>query len=121
MTSAQIGVPKISPAQPRDAFRESLEIGRRLDYQMLLAYLLSAGGELARRAGEPDRAARLVGAATALFEAIGMEIPGEELGHEATTRLVAEGRLTAAADAIADAAALMESPSTGSGSKARCL
>ena len=107
-------------AGARDAFRESFELGRGLDYQMLLAYLLGASGELARRSGELERAGRLIGAATALFESIGMEIPAEELhehertlaplraelGEDETARLVAEGRRLPADTAIADGVAL---------------
>jgi tetratricopeptide (TPR) repeat protein len=107
-------------AGAREAFRESFDLGRRLDYQMLLAYLLGASGELARRAGEPERAGRLIGAATALFEAIGMEIPAEELhehertlgplrdelGEEAVLGLLEEGRRVPVDEAIADGVAL---------------
>jgi tetratricopeptide (TPR) repeat protein len=107
-------------AGAREAFRESFELARRLDYQMLLAYLLAASGELARRAGEARHAARLIGAAVELFEAIGMEIPAEErgehertleplrdeLGEELVARLVDEGRRLPVDAAIEDAVAL---------------
>ena len=90
----------------RAAFHESLTVGLRLDYRMLLAYLLGAAGELARRAGRPEQAARLIGGAAGAFEAIAMQIPQEEtaehertleplretLGAERTAELVAEGR-----------------------------
>jgi hypothetical protein len=107
-------------AGARDAFRESFGLARRLDYQMLLAYLLAASGELARRAREPERAGRLVGAARGLFEAIGMEIPAEErhehertlgplreeLGEETLERLLEEGRRPPVDQAIEDGVAL---------------
>jgi tetratricopeptide (TPR) repeat protein len=92
-------------AGARAALRESFELGLRLDYRMLLAYLLGAAAELARRAGAQEESARLLGAGAALFEAIGMAMPQEEideheqtlvplregLGDDATARLVAEG------------------------------
>ena len=90
----------------RAALHEFFELGLRLEYRMLLAYLLSAAAELARRGGAPEDSAGLVGAGAALFEAIGMAIPQEEidehertltplrepLGDDAVARLVAEGR-----------------------------
>jgi predicted ATPase/DNA-binding SARP family transcriptional activator len=69
----------------RAALHESLAIARRLNYQMLLAYLLGAAAEIARRDGSPETAAELVGAAAGLFDSIGMAIPDEELAeHERT-------------------------------------
>jgi tetratricopeptide (TPR) repeat protein len=101
----------------RDAFGESFELALRVSYQMLLAYLVGAAGELARRAGELETAAVLVGSATALFEAMEMEIPEEELhehertlaplreslGDEPVERLLLEGRAGAADEMIARA------------------
>jgi predicted ATPase/DNA-binding SARP family transcriptional activator len=101
----------------RGAFGESFELALRLSYQMLLAYLVGAAGELARRAGELETAAVLVGSAASLFEAMGMEIPEEEihehertltplretLGNAAVERLLQEGRAGAADEMIARA------------------
>ena len=41
-------------AAARAALRESFDLGRRLGYQMLLAYLLGSAGNLAARRGESD-------------------------------------------------------------------
>jgi len=101
----------------RAALRESLMLGIRLDYRMLLAYLLGAAAELARRAAQPEQAARLIGGAAGAFEAIGMQIPQEEidehertleplretLGAERTAELVEVGRLAAFDELIAEA------------------
>jgi tetratricopeptide (TPR) repeat protein len=101
----------------RAALRESFELGVRLDYRMLLAYLLGAAGELARRAGQPQQAARLIGGAVGAFEAIAMRIPQEELdehertlgplretlGAERTAELVEIGRLASFDKLIAEA------------------
>jgi hypothetical protein len=84
---------------------------------MLLAYLLGAAGELARRAGQPQQAARLIGGAVGAFEAIAMRIPQEELdehertlgplretlGAERTAELVEVGRLAPFDKLIAEA------------------
>jgi predicted ATPase/DNA-binding SARP family transcriptional activator len=77
----------------RAALRESLEIARRLNYQMLLAYLLGAAGEIARRHGDPEAGARLVGAGAGLFEAIGMAIPDEECEEHERTLAAIRGEL----------------------------
>jgi predicted ATPase/DNA-binding SARP family transcriptional activator len=104
----------------RAALSESLGIARRLNYQMLLAYLLGASGELARRNGHPELAGRLVGAAGGLFEAIGMAIPDEEvdehrrtlaalreeLGGETVDGLVRDGRAGPVEAMLEEAAAV---------------
>lgn len=64
---------------------ESLEIGRRLGYQLLLAYGVGAAAEIAARDGEHASACRLVGASAAHFKRIGMPVPGEELAEHQTT------------------------------------
>jgi tetratricopeptide (TPR) repeat protein len=90
----------------RRDLRESIEIARRIGYQMLLGYTVGAAAELAARTGEAERAARLVGACAGAFDAIGMPLPSEEaaehertlaairpvLGVAAVDALVAEGR-----------------------------
>jgi tetratricopeptide (TPR) repeat protein len=68
-----------------EALAESLEIAMRIDYRILIAHLLGAAGEVARRRGLGELGARLVGAAVAEFERIGMPIPDEERGEHVTT------------------------------------
>ena len=82
-----------------------------------MRYLLGAAGELAARTGQPEQAARLVGGAAGAFEAIGMQIPQEEvdehertlepsretLGAERTAELVDAGRRAPFDELIAEA------------------
>ena len=84
---------------------------------MLLAYLLGAAGELARRVGKPEQAAHLIGGAAGAFDAIAMQIPQEEvdehertleplretLGADRTTELVEAGRRAPLDELIAEA------------------
>lgn len=107
--------------EARAAFAESLQLALQLEYQMLIAYLLGAAAELARRAGRLDRAAVLVGAAGALFAAIGMQVPEEEteehgrtlgavreaLDAEEIERLLDLGRCAPLDELTAEAAALI--------------
>jgi predicted ATPase/DNA-binding SARP family transcriptional activator len=65
-------------AAARRSLHECLSITGRIGYQMLTAYALGAAAELARVEGEPEQAARLVGASAAAFAAIGMPVPDEE-------------------------------------------
>jgi hypothetical protein len=64
---------------------EALSIGRRLKYRMVLAHALGAAGEIAARAGEADRATRLIGAARQAFEGLRMPLPAEEAEEHART------------------------------------
>ena len=70
----------------RPLLRESIEIGLRIGYQLLLAYLLGAVAEIAARDGEHVEAARLLGASEALFESMGMPMPRAEADEQERTR-----------------------------------
>jgi predicted ATPase len=103
-------------ADARVTLAESMEIAKRLGYQLLLAYTLGAAAELAAREGRPAGAARLIGASAALFEAISMPMPDVErdeqgrtlaairpvLGDEAE-ELIAQGRSTPLDEMVAEA------------------
>ena len=61
-------------------YHESLAISRELGDKVALAYLFEDIGCLAARQDAPDRALRLVGAATALREAVGAPLsPPEQI------------------------------------------
>jgi predicted ATPase/DNA-binding SARP family transcriptional activator len=103
-------------ADARVTLAESMEIARRLGYQLLLAYTLGAAAELAARDGRPAGAARLLGASAALFEAIAMPMPDVERDEQARTlaairpalgdeaeELVAHGRSTPLDEMVAEA------------------
>jgi predicted ATPase len=69
----------------RRDLHEAMSIGKRLKYRMLLAHTLGAAAEVAARAGDLERGARLVGAAREAFTGIGMPVPAEEAEeHEVT-------------------------------------
>jgi predicted ATPase/DNA-binding SARP family transcriptional activator len=65
------------PERARELFRESLEIAVELGYRELIAYCLEAVAELLADV-DPATAARLVGAADALFEELGVPMGSEE-------------------------------------------
>jgi predicted ATPase/DNA-binding SARP family transcriptional activator len=102
------------------SLHESLDLAIRLDYRMLIAYLLGAAGEIARRRGLHDQSGRLVGAAVGLFERIGMRVPDEEheeheatlaplrekLGGDAVAALLREGAATPVESMLAQASEL---------------
>ncbi|MGH3104199.1 MAG: ATP-binding protein [Gaiellaceae bacterium] len=108
-------------ADAADLFRQSLESARELDYPELIALCLEACAELAE-AEDPDRAARLLGAADALFEELGVTKFGDEaesydetvrtleahLGEQAFEAARAEGRAMTLDDAAADAFDLLD-------------
>jgi predicted ATPase/DNA-binding SARP family transcriptional activator len=72
-------------AEARVSLGESFEIAERLEYTILIAYLLGSAANLAVRERDPAGGARLLGAAVQLFASIGMPVPPEEVGeHEAT-------------------------------------
>jgi tetratricopeptide (TPR) repeat protein len=76
----------------RVSLREAFEVALRIDYKMLIAYLLGSAGDFAAAQHDQEEAVRLIGAGAALFAAIGMPVPPEELvEHERTL-----GPLTAA-------------------------
>ena len=76
-------------ARARRTLGEALEIARRISYQMLLSYAVGAAAELAARTGDPETAARLVGAGAASFQTIGMPLPAEEaVEHDRTLERV---------------------------------
>ena len=62
----------------RAALRESIELARSIDYQEVLAYGLETSGELAFGGGEHEQAARLLGAAVAAFDRLGVVMAPEE-------------------------------------------
>jgi predicted ATPase len=64
---------------------EALAIAKRLKYRMVLAHALGAAGEIAVRAGEADRATRLLGAARQAFADLGVPMPDEEADEQART------------------------------------
>ena len=106
-------------------FEESLAIARELGYRELIAYGLEGCGEVAAARDDGRRAARLLGAALALFEEIGAELGVEErdgydravaqlrreLGEDAFAALEREGRALSAEAAAAEALAAA-APST---------
>ena len=85
----------------------------------MIAYCLEALGEVAYALGDPDRSARLIGAAEGLFDELGVpmqdderethartvEALGETLGEAAFEAARAEGRGLPLEDAIASALA----------------
>jgi predicted ATPase/DNA-binding SARP family transcriptional activator len=104
------------------ALRESLEIATQLEYRMLIAYLLGAAGEVARRRSLGEPAVRLVGAARAAFERLGMPVPEDEhdeheatlaplraeLGGEAVAALLHAGATEPVETMVAEASRLLE-------------
>jgi predicted ATPase/DNA-binding SARP family transcriptional activator len=106
----------------RGSLHESMEIAERIGYHMLLAYALGAAAEVARRDGEPERAALLIGASRGLFASIGLPLPDEEAEDQERTlaplresltaarveALLAEGAGRPAAPMIADALTLTQ-------------
>jgi predicted ATPase/DNA-binding SARP family transcriptional activator len=104
---------------------ECLELAGRLGYKEVLAYGLATAGELAHADGDSERSARLLGAGAALFDAIGVEMQGEEReGYERTTdalrsaiggarldELLAAGAALPVEDALREAVQRPASPS----------
>ena len=78
----------------RSRFRESIGLSHKMEDKEDLAWCLEGFAALAVAEEEPDRAARLLGAAGGLLEAMGGEFkPFERLLHEETVVSV-RGRLT---------------------------
>jgi len=98
-----------------ELFRESLEGAIEVGYREVIAYCLEALGEVALALGDPDRSARLIGAAEGLFDELGVPMQDDEretyertvealadrLGGEALEAARAEGRGLALEEAIA--------------------
>ena len=109
------------PAAAAALFRECFDSALELDYRELIAYCVQAAAELAVP-DDPVRAARLLGAADGLFEALGVirlggeaesydeavAALGRELGADGLERESAAGRATGEGEAVADALALLE-------------
>jgi tetratricopeptide (TPR) repeat protein len=62
------------------ALRDALELGRRIEYPPVVWRSLSLLAELARRAGDGPRHARLAGEARALVEGLAAPVPDAERG-----------------------------------------
>ena len=77
----------------RAQLAESLETAVELGYRGLIGTCLEAFAELSLADGELERAGRLIGAAGALLDELGVELgPEEQEGHERTAALL-EGEL----------------------------
>jgi adenylate cyclase len=101
----------------RELYVEGLTINRDLGNKWGIAYLLEDTGGLAALQGQTERALRLVGAATALREAINAPLPSAEqtklermlepvrqsLGEAAAAALTAEGKALSMEQAIDEA------------------
>jgi predicted ATPase/class 3 adenylate cyclase len=109
-------------AAAAELFRECLESARELAYPELIAYCLQDSSEVAAADDDPDRAARLLGAADALFDELGVIRLGDEvesreetaraleerLGEQAFEAARAEGRALSLDDTVADAIELLD-------------
>jgi predicted ATPase/class 3 adenylate cyclase len=110
------------PAAAAERFRECLESAIELEYPELIAYCLQGSSDVAAATNDPDRAARLLGAADALFAELGVIRLGSEaesyeeavrtleaqLGKGALEEARAGGRAATLDDAVADALGLLE-------------
>jgi predicted ATPase/class 3 adenylate cyclase len=109
-------------ADAAELFRQCLESALELEYRELIAYCLQAGSEIAAANDDPERAARLLGAADVLFDELGVIKLGEEaesyeetvrtlgqhLGEEAFEATRAEGRATSLDQTVADVLDLLD-------------
>jgi tetratricopeptide (TPR) repeat protein len=119
-------------ASAAELFRQCLESALELEYRELIAYCLQGSSELATAHDDPDRAARLLGAADALFDELGVIRLGDEaesheetletleaqLGKQALEEARAGGQAATLDEAVAEALELLEAPqreSSGSG------
>ena len=81
---AQLHLGRLEPAA--DTLCEALLLARGLGYQEVAANALNGLAAVAAEAGESAHAARLLGAADALLEAIGTSLdPAEQVVHDQTT------------------------------------
>lgn len=108
-------------AAAAELFRDCLESARELEYPELIAYCLQDSSEVAAADDDPDRAARLLGAADALFDELGVirlgdeaesydetvRALGEQLGEQSFEAARAEGRSRTNDDAVGDALELL--------------
>ena len=85
-------------------YSESMGINRELDDRQALAYLFEALGCLAAAEADPERAMRLVGAASALRQAIGAPLPPTEASRLHDRLAPAREQLSAEALQAAEAA-----------------
>jgi predicted ATPase/DNA-binding CsgD family transcriptional regulator len=89
------------PEQATEALREAMRLGRRIGRRHGLPNSLQMLGWAASASGEPERAARLLGAADTAYQRIGatMPVPHHELAvrHEVVVRRVLGGSRFAAA------------------------
>ncbi len=88
----------------RSYFAESLAINRELDDRLALAYLFEALGGLAAVQNAPERALRLVGAASRLREAIGAPLAPAEMTRLQEKLVPARQQLSTEDQAAAEAA-----------------
>ena len=113
-------------ARGEAALREALAAIGEIDYKQMLPAALRAFAHLATRRGDVATAARRYGAADGVMEALGMELPAarragheravaavrETLGAEAFTAEWTTGAVLSLEEAIAEAAALVQQPSS---------
>ncbi len=96
ITLHNLGRASLVEGRPDEALaplEESLEIAGELGYRELIAYCLGGFAEIAAAGGDHERAARLLGAAEALYDELGISLgPEEQEGHERTAALL-EGEL----------------------------
>jgi predicted ATPase len=107
---------------------KGLRLARELGYREIIAYCLAAVAEHAcARGEEAEPATRLLAAAGALFERLGVPLQGSDrddydrtvdslrsiLGEPAFDRATAEGRALPAEQAVEEALALLPEPSAG--------
>jgi hypothetical protein len=111
-----------------DLYQEALGLAQQTGNPLVAAFALSSLAGMAGRQGQPTRAARMWGAASALRDAIGMRLPLEEeerfagpvssarevLGEGAFAAAWAEGRAQPREQAVAEALALGNEPAVRS-------
>jgi tetratricopeptide (TPR) repeat protein len=109
-------------AAAADLFRQCLESARELAYPELVAYCLQGSSEIAATGDDPDRAARLLEAADAMFAELGVIRLGDEaesyeetlktleaqLGERALEEARAGGRAATLDEAVAEALELLD-------------
>jgi predicted ATPase/DNA-binding CsgD family transcriptional regulator len=100
----------------RNAFAESLDLARAVKDQSWVAWALAGAAHVAHAAGEHTTAARLLGAATAIGEAIGepglprttlTDVVRSSLGADTFAREWSRGEQLPEADAVVEALAIL--------------
>jgi tetratricopeptide (TPR) repeat protein len=81
-----------------ELLQESLEVSRELGYREMIAYGLEGWAELDAALGHDERAARMLGAADALFEELGVALQKDD--RETYDRVVEELRERLGEDAL---------------------